>query len=193
MTEIWKDVKDYEKYYQISNFGKVRSKNRITRNGSTNYIKKGKILKSFDNGLGYKFVCLKKGGKSLKMYIHRLVGMHFIENPLNKPYINHIDCNPSNNRVENLEWCTPKENTRYMFKLGRQNMGKEWKEKIQKYQEKRRKKVVSLNLKTNEEKIYNYLNEVKIDGHSPGEVCKCCKNDKYTHHGLKWRYLDDRE
>lgn len=63
MIEIWKDVKNYEKYYQISNFGKVRSKNRITRNGSTNYIKKGKILKTFDNGLGYKFVSLRKGGK----------------------------------------------------------------------------------------------------------------------------------
>lgn len=47
MTEIWKDVKDYEKYYQISNFGKVRSKNRITRNGSTNYIKKRKDIKIF--------------------------------------------------------------------------------------------------------------------------------------------------
>ena len=100
--EVFKDISNFENKYQISNTGKVRSK------------KTGLFLKPMYNKKGYQYVHLfinKK--KSVKWYIHRLVGFHFIDNPLNKPQINHIDGNPSNNNVDNLEWVTNEENQRH--------------------------------------------------------------------------------
>lgn len=97
--EIFKDIVKFENKYQISNTGKVRNK------------KTGLILKPKYNQKGYQYVNLSVSKtKSIKWYIHRLVGFHFIPNPGNKPQINHIDGNPSNNMVENLEWVTNTEN-----------------------------------------------------------------------------------
>ena len=105
MKEIWKDVVGYEGYYQVSNFGNVKSIKRTTS--------QGKVLKPFVNELGYKFVALCVNGKKKDCRVHRLVAQAFIYNPKNKEQINHLDYNPSNNRVDNLEWTTPKENTVY--------------------------------------------------------------------------------
>lgn len=100
--EIFKDIIRFENKYQISNTGKVRNK------------KTGLILKPKYNQKGYQYVNLSVNKtKSIKWYIHRLVGFHFIPNPDNKPQINHIDGNPSNNVVENLEWVTNEENQRH--------------------------------------------------------------------------------
>ena len=97
--EIFKDIVRFENKYQISNTGKVRNK------------KTGLMLKPKYNQKGYQYVNLSVSKtKSIKWYIHRLVGFHFIPNPNNKPQINHIDGNPSNNVVENLEWVTNEEN-----------------------------------------------------------------------------------
>ena len=67
-------------------------------------------------------VRLSNNGKWTGIYIHRLVAMNFIPNPLNKPYINHIDANPKNNCVENIEWATAKENTQHSYRMGLQIM-----------------------------------------------------------------------
>lgn len=100
--EIFKDIVRFENKYQISNTGKVRNK------------KTGLVLKPKYNQKGYQYVNLSVNRcKSIKWYIHRLVGFHFIPNPENKPQINHIDGNPSNNVVENLEWVTNDENQRH--------------------------------------------------------------------------------
>lgn len=100
--EIFKDIVKFENKYQISNTGKVRNK------------KTGLILKPKYNHKGYQYVNLSVSKyKSIKWYIHRLVGFHFIPNPENKPQINHIDGNPSNNVAENLEWVTNEENQRH--------------------------------------------------------------------------------
>ena len=100
--EIFKDIVRFENKYQISNTGKVRNK------------KTGLMLKPKYNQKGYQYVNLSVNRtKSIKWYIHRLVGFHFIPNPENKPQINHIDGNPSNNVVENLEWVTNEENQRH--------------------------------------------------------------------------------
>ena len=100
--EIFKDINKFENKYQISNTGKVISK------------KTGLQLKPMYNKKGYQYVHLSINRyKSTKQYIHRLVGIHFIPNPDNKPQINHIDGNPSNNNVDNLEWCTNDENQRH--------------------------------------------------------------------------------
>ena len=109
--EIWKDVKNYEGLYEVSNLGRVKSLNY-------NRTRKEKILKS-GYVCGYCKVVLWKYGKKKMYTVHRLVAEHFIPNPDNKPCIDHIDGNRSNNRVENLRWCTYKENSNNPITLQR--------------------------------------------------------------------------
>ena len=101
--EIWKDIVGYEGHYQVSNKGRVKS------------FKQGKerILKPSNNGWGYLSVQLFKNGEMKMCKVHRLVAKAFLSNPNNLPQINHKDENPSNNRVENLEWCDSKYNNNY--------------------------------------------------------------------------------
>ncbi len=115
MTEVWKDISGYEGLYQVSNLGAVRSKDRRAvnhRNGATRIVRGGKLA-PFDNGHGYLCVCLHSKGHRKNYYVHRLVAEAFIDNPLEKPCINHLDSNTRNNNAENLEWCTQLENVRY--------------------------------------------------------------------------------
>ena len=105
--EEWRDIKGYEGLYQISSEGRVKSKQRITRNNQTikEKIRKPKIDKD-----GYCCVKLWIDGISKEYFIHRLVAQAFIPNPYNKPCIDHINTDKMDNRVENLRWCTHKEN-----------------------------------------------------------------------------------
>lgn len=105
MEEIWKDISGFEGYYQISNLGNLRSIDRfVTRSGKKMHIK-GRIMRPYNNG-GYHQYLLRKDGKSFGAWAHREVAKAFIPNPDNLPCVNHKDENPSNNRVDNLEWCT---------------------------------------------------------------------------------------
>ena len=101
MTEIWKDVKGYEGVYQVSNFGRVK---RVTT---------GRILKGGKDKYGYLIVNLYKNSVGSIKTIHRLVAEAFIPNPENKPQVNHVDENKTNNSLDNLEWMTAKENTNH--------------------------------------------------------------------------------
>ena len=113
MKEIWKDIKGYEGYYQISSLGRVKSLNR-TKKHSYNSIAllKEKYLKP-QSANGYKFVRLCKGNNVKMKIVHRLVAEAFIPNPNNYKEINHKDENKSNNNISNLEWCTHKYNINY--------------------------------------------------------------------------------
>lgn len=117
MTEIWKDVKGYEGLYQVSNMGRVRSVARVVtwKNQQTKSYK-SRMMKIREKN-GYRVVSLYKNHKSKDNRVHRLVADAFIENPNNLPFINHIDEDKSNNKVDNLEWCTRQYNNNY----GRRN------------------------------------------------------------------------
>lgn len=116
MEEIWKDIKEYEGYYQVSNQGNVRSLDRLDNNGRR---LRGRVLKHKKDGGGYHQVCLSKDGIHKDAKIHRLVCEAFLPNPLNKPTVNHKDENIDNNALDNLEWATYKENANYGTRLER--------------------------------------------------------------------------
>ena len=109
-TEIWKPVKGYEGLYEVSNLGNVRSVDRHLMWGNQYCLFKGKPKKSFPNSMGYLRTGLYKNGQGKHYFIHRLVAEAFIPNPNNLPCIDHIDRNYLNNSVDNLRWCTQKEN-----------------------------------------------------------------------------------
>lgn len=119
--EIWKDVFGYEGIYQVSNFGNVKSIDRIVTfiNGKEVFFKGVYLKKSFDRD-GYIHLSLTKNRVSKNYFVHRLVAISFIPNILNKPLVNHIDGNKSNNIVSNLEWSTLSENRQHAYRTGLQ-------------------------------------------------------------------------
>lgn len=104
--EVWRDIKGYEGLYQVSNLGDVK---RIK--GERCYY--DRIIKQKKSWSGHMYVMLSKDGIRKNLRVHRLVADSFIPNPNNYPIINHRDENPSNNNVDNLEWCTQKYNMNY--------------------------------------------------------------------------------
>ena len=115
MDEIWKDIKGYEGLYQVSNLGRVKSLSRMRCYGAAGYLMMPeKMLKEHPNKKGYLQVLLTDKEKNHKKFsIHRLVALHFIPNPDNLPQVNHKDEDKTNNRVDNLEWMSLRDNVRY--------------------------------------------------------------------------------
>lgn len=115
MIEEWRDIVGYEGLYQVSNLGNVKSLDRETKGrikGFKNKLK-GKYLKPDLMRSGHLRVTLYKNGTNKHLQVHRLVALSFIENNDNKEFVNHLDENPSNNNVDNLEWATAQENTNW--------------------------------------------------------------------------------
>ena len=131
--EIWKPIKGYEGLYEVSNLGNIRSLDRYIEQKQFSgtifkRLYKGKILKPQLRNSGYLMVNLK----NKQIVVHRLVAETFIENPENKPYINHKDACRTNNCVSNLEWVTHSENVQYGVKNGRYKRSDEFKNKVSK-------------------------------------------------------------
>ena len=106
--EIWEEIKGFEGYYQISNYGQVKR----LKNGSE-YIRK--LSLTHDGYLKVRLVC---NDKDTTKRVHRLVAETFIDNPDNKPTVNHKDGNKLNNHVDNLEWATRHEQLQHAYDLG---------------------------------------------------------------------------
>lgn len=120
--EIWKPVINYEDSYEVSSLGKVRSIDRYVPIFNGRRFSKGKIKDFKYDKDGYCIVHLYKNQKCNSSYVHRLVAKAFIPNPENKPQVNHIDGIKTNNKSENLEWCTGLENSQHSWKyLNRNN------------------------------------------------------------------------
>lgn len=114
MEEIWKDIKGFEGRYQVSNMGRVRGLDRWTLDERPHFVK-GMILKSsLNKGRGYLRVSLSDGHRNYKHYeVHRLVALHFVPGYKEGLVVNHKNEVKTDNRAENLEWCTYQYNLNY--------------------------------------------------------------------------------
>ena len=116
MIEEWRPIEGYEGLYEVSNTGRVRS---LDKYDSMNRFLRGRILRLFTDGLGYLRAQLYSNSKRKSFLVHRLVAQAFIPNPDNLPQVNHRDENPSNDNVDNLEWCDGKYNVNYGTRIDR--------------------------------------------------------------------------
>ena len=162
MMERWKKIKGYDNY-SVSNLGKVR-------NDST-----GKILKQCVGTRGYLLVGLCLNGKQTMKLAHRLVAEAFIENPQSKRTVNHKNEIKTDNRAENLEWMTARENS--LYGTGRERAT-----------EKRRVPIIGTDLKTGETISFPSMSEAGKRGFSLADISECCNGKRRKHKGYAWRY-----
>lgn len=161
MEELWKDIEGYEGRYQVSNLGRVK---RVTT---------GRILKGCKDIGGYLVVNLSKNGKVKTHKIHRLVAQVFIPKPENKPDVNHIDENKTNNLYSNLEWVTAKENNNHGTRTERTSH-----------------KIKATDIANGEYNIYCSIRDCSRKlGLSQGNICQCLKGGRKQTGGYVFEYV----
>lgn len=184
-NEIWKDIIGFEQYYQVSNLGRVRSKDRIVITPKTSYFKKGRILiPSLDSKGNYLFVGLHVNNKVKLIYIHRLVAQNFIPNPHNYKQVNHINENKKDNRADNLEWCTAQRaKETYASRYDRSAIAKNNAIK---------KKVIQYTLDGKYIKEWDSLTDIQNElGFCRSNISKCCEGKYKQANNFIWKFKKD--
>ena len=193
--EVWKDVVGFEQYYEVSNMGNVRSKERIQAfpfDEAKIGVVKSKMMKQTPNSRGYYRVSLSDRKKTKQFFVHRLVAQAFVKNPKNLPVVNHLDFDYTNNRADNLEWTTLKGNVQYSLVRGRFKRTKEWLEHLKKSLDlKMAKSVIGTNETTGETIYFKALNDCAKSGFQPSCVSNCCTGKRKRHLGFTWRFANE--
>lgn len=174
--EIWKTYPPIE-WLQGSNLGNVRTLDRCVacKDGGKRLIK-GHILPQQFDRYGYMYVTFGMNGKIVHLKVHRVVAKTFLPNPDNLPQVNHIDNDPTNNRVENLEWCTPEYNIEYREKYGTAL----------------NHTIIAINLKTLEASRFLSQNEAARQlGADQGHIKDVIKGKRKTHHNFWFTNADN--
>ena len=193
LNEEWRQITGYEGLYEVSNYGRVRSLDRLVKCGySKKRTTKGKILKPRKNNSGYYIVNLYSRKNKKNILIHRLVAFAFPEicgKWFEGAEVNHINEIKTDNRAENIEWCTKNYNQNYgdrneLAVITRTNRG----------YNNGRKRIVQLDMNGNFINIFKSSREIeRILGYSHSSISKFCKGEyKYkAPYGFLWKYLEE--
>ena len=177
-NEEWRDIPNYFGLYQVSNYGRIKSLERIDAIGRK---RKEKILKLRINRTGYYIVDLSKNSIVKKYQVHRLVYEAFNSQIPENMQVNHINEVKSDNRLENLNLMTPKENTN--FGTG-----------IERSAKKRSKVVLQFTLEDVFIKEYPSIRQAEREtGFGHGYICDCCKGKYKTAYNYKWKYKENKK
>lgn len=186
-TETWKDIPGYEGRYQVSDLCRVKSLGRMFWSGKTNYYKSDRIIKVSKNSKGYQQFTVSKNGISKSIKLHRILAELFIPKVDGKIFVNHKDGNKVNNNLENLEWCTHKENLKHAYDNGLLSVDKRI-DNLKKFNIKRMKPVIEVNSK----KIYSSTSEaarhLNLDITMIGRVCKGIYKQ---YKGYRFKYFEE--
>lgn len=194
IVEEWRDIEGYEGLYKISSLGKIKSLERkIACKNCTERIIKEKIIKQ-SHGIKnktYLRASLSKNGSKKTYLVHRLVADAFILNPESKLEINHKDCNKLNNNINNLEWCTHKENVNHAWESGLMEKTRTLGLKnLNDFSQKIRKPVLQYDL--NGKLIKEHLSQVQAEKSlgkgNTGNVGRCCRGELKIVYGFIWRF-----
>lgn len=181
--EEWRPVVGFEKYYDISNYGRVRSKREKTRIKD----KENRIMCQKTDNKGYQRVNLNADGKFKACLVSRLVAEAFIPNPDGYPLVGHDDDDKQNNHVSNLYWTHPAENLSHNGL--RENLMEKRANKMPKIIEAISNPVIGTNIETGEDIRFSSMQEAKRNGFDSGKISLCCAGKRKTHKGYEWRKL----
>lgn len=193
-NEIWKDIPEFEGYYQISTFGRCQSLGRtITqKNGIVKYIN-GKVKSAISHNSGYLQYSISKDGIVKKFLAHRLVALAFIPNPDNKETVNHKNGDKEDNNKSNLEWSDYSENNSHSYNV-LNNVGGS-KNQLGNKGIKHHLAIQICQLDLDGKLIYEYesLREIDLETNfSRHHVSKCCKGEIQSYDGYKWEFKNNK-
>lgn len=196
-NEVWVDIPNYKGLYQVSNLGRVKSMARLLNRGRGQYLRPPIILKAPINGHGYHQVTLyDKDGKGSIFGVHQLVAMCFIDNPKDYNDIDHINTIKTDNRVENLRWCTRKMNMNnpitkeYLNGKKRLYCKEEWYIQKQRYSQPHSKKVVQLDVNGKELHVWDTISEAARSVETSVQaISNCCNGKVKTSCGFIWKFI----
>ena len=184
-NEIWKDIPDYEGYYQARNLGRIRSLDReVAYNDGRVRILKGKVMKPVMDRGGYLRIHISKEGKTRTFLVHRLVWMAFNGEIQEDFEVNHIDEDKTNNKLENLNLMTHTQNMNF----GTRN------ERIAKAHinnPSKSKPVIAFDTDGNLAFEFPSTMEAERNGFNQGDLVSCCRGERRTHRGYRWRYKEE--
>lgn len=188
---MWKEIPGLNGLYFANELGQIKSADRprayVAGKKSGSYMRKGKILKQAVNSHGYCCVSIAlETGKHETVAVHKLIALTFINNPENKPQVNHIDGNKTNNNVKNLEWCTVKENLQHAFDTGLNQGSKPWLGKFGSSHN-RSIPVIMCDLSGNELCEYESISEAAKHHGSASHITQCIKGTRKTCGGFTWK------
>lgn len=188
---MWKEIPGFDGLYFANENGQIKSADRqrkIVSNGKQFfYTRKGKILNPCLNNNGYYCVSISDKNQKERVYVvHRLVAKTFLENPENKPQINHKDGNKLNNSVENLEWVTAKENIDHAFLTGLNKGSKPWLGKTGSSHN-RSIPVIRCDKNGNEIERYDSITEAAKHFGSITHIASCIKGKRKSCGGYVWK------